>query len=157
METIKKYRLELDAERHPVLVKEAEYLCARRLNNSDEVVALCNSVYRLQYMAEEYVIMIAADVQGRVLGIFEVSHGSVNQSMCNARELYERALVVGASGIIVVHNHPSGYVNPSKDDLVCAEKLKKAGNLMGIKLLDFIIIGNDDYYSWLEHVDSSSE
>lgn len=151
METIKKYRLELDAERHPVLCKEAEYLCARRLNNPDEVVALCNSIYRLQHMAEEYVIMLATDVQGRILGVFEVSHGSANQSMCNAREIYIRAVAVGASGVFIVHNHPSGYMNPSEDDLKCARKLKDAGTLLGIKLVDFLIIGNKDFYSWMEH------
>lgn len=157
METIKKYRLELDADKHPVLCKEAEYLYARSVNNPDEVVKLCNSIYRLQYLAEEYVVMMAINTQGKILGIFEISHGTVAQSMCNVREIFVRSLVVGASAIFVIHNHPSGNPNPSSDDLKCANKLKEAGNLMGIKLLDFIIVGNDDYYSWMEHVDSSSE
>lgn len=157
METIKKYRLELDADKHPILCQEAEYLCAHQLNKPEKVVELCNSIYRLKNMAEEYVIMLATDVQGRILGVFEVSHGSANQSMCNAREIYIRAVAVGASGVFIVHNHPSGSPDPSEDDLKCAKKLKEAGYLIGISMIDFIIIGDGCSFSWKEHETGSNE
>lgn len=157
METIKKYRLELDAERHPLLVIEAEYLYTKRLDNPEEAVQLCNSIYRLQYMAEEHVIMIAVDVKGRILGIFETSHGLISQSMCNTREIFVRALAVGASGIFVLHNHPSGDMGPSMEDLQCANRLKKAGFILGIKLIDFLIIGTDGFYSWMEELNRLNE
>ena len=157
METIKKYRLELDDEKHPILVEEAEYPYAKPLDNPEDVAALCNSVCRLQHMAEEYVIMVAVNVRRKVLGIFEISHGSVAKSMCNTRESFIRALAVGASGIFILHNHPTGNPSPSTADLQCANRLKKAGAILGIKLIDFLIIGTDRVYSWMEEMNRLNE
>lgn len=146
MENVKKYRVELDAEKHPVLCEEAEYLYFKPMNETQNIVDLCDSIYHLSDAAEEYVIMIAVNTKGKVLGIFEISHGSVSQSMCGAREIYLRALIVGASAICLVHNHPSGDPMFSESDINCYRHVKKAGQIIGIALLDFIIIGDKGRY-----------
>jgi len=76
-----------------------------------------------------------------------VSMGSVNQSLLHPREVFKRAIVNGASTIIVVHNHPSGNVKQSEEDISCSKRLYEAGKLLGIPILDFIVIG-DGYTSF---------
>ena len=88
--------------------------------------------------------------KGKPLGVFEISHGTINQSICNPRDIFIKALLCGAAGIILAHNHPSGDVAPSKNDMEIYKRVKEAGQLLGIGLLDNIIIGNG-YYSFTEN------
>jgi len=142
------YKVELDAKRHPVLVKEKEnQYSSDFLLSPEDVVKLCNDMLRLKFLAEEYVIMIATDTKYRILGIFTISHGTVDVSVCNPREVFIRALLVGASRIFIIHNHPSGDCSPSGVDLKIAMNLETIGNMMGIEMTDFIIIGGDGFYS----------
>lgn len=144
------YRVEKDELSHPFLVAEdsieyGDYL----IDTPNKAVNLANDVFRMKYLAEEMVCLMALDAKGSVLGTFRVSHGTINSSICNPREVYLRALVVGACSIIILHNHPSGDTAPSDQDIMVCERLSNASNMMGIKLSDFIIIG-DDYYSFKE-------
>lgn len=144
------YRVEKDAERHPFLVKERKFDYGTAcLSCPEDVVKLVNYVFRLSFVAEEYVCLLSLDSKGHLLGLFEVSHGTIDSSHCNPREIYLRAIVSGARSVIVVHNHPSGDVNPSDMDIVVCKRLFEVGNLMGIPMDDFIIIG-DTYYSFRE-------
>ena len=109
-----------------------------------------NVVFRLNTHTEEYLYMIALDGKQKPLGIFEISHGIVNMTICNPREIFIKALLCGASGIVITHNHPSGDVTPSKEDIESYKRLKDAGKLIGINVLDSIIVG-DGYYSFMEN------
>lgn len=80
--------------------------------------------------------------------MFEASHGTVNASFVNPREIFIRLLLVGASAFVVSHNHPSGDYTPSKEDIHITRRLKECADMMGITLLDHIIIG--DGYSSLK-------
>lgn len=145
------YRSELDENQHNILVKENS--CnypVDSLNNPQSVVAMLNSVFRLNKQAEEYVYMIALNTKGKPLGVFEISHGAAQQSICNPREIFIKALLCGATGIILAHNHPSGDTTPSKDDMTVYQRIKEAGNIIGVNLLDNIVVGNG-YYSFLEN------
>jgi len=147
------YAMELDEERHPVLV--AEDTVKYGGNNFDspgKVAELCVSALRMHKMAEEQLFLLAEDSAGHPLGLFRVSHGEVNSTACNPREIYLRALAVGAVAIVLVHNHPSGNCTPSKTDLSVAMRIVKAGKLLGIAVSDFLIIG-DGYYSFMEQGD----
>lgn len=73
--------------------------------------------------------------------------GTVNSSPVHPREIFKNAYLNSASGIICVHNHPSGDIMPSKEDLFLTDNLVKIGKINGIPILDHIIIGNDNYYS----------
>lgn len=148
---ITKYRTELDENRHNILVKEKafNYQC-NNLTSPDIIVELLNDCFHLNKMAEEYLYMIALDTKCHPLGIFEISHGTVNLSLVTPREIFIRAILCGATYIILSHNHPSGVVTPSKEDREIYKRIKESGKLIGIELLDNIIIG-DGYYSFLEH------
>lgn len=142
------YRSELDKNRHNVLVKEkAVNYTTESINNPQAVTGMLNTIFRLNKQAEEHVYMIALNTKGKVLGVFEISHGAVSQSLCGSREIFIRALLCGASGIILAHNHPSGDVTPSKEDVRVYQRIKEAGELIGVNLLDNIIVG-DTYFSF---------
>lgn len=146
---IVKYNLELGADRLPVLVKEESrnYTSEMPLNSPDRIVEMLNKLYALERRAEEYVYMLAMDTKCRVLGIFEISHGIIDASFCNPREILIRAMLCGAASIILVHNHPSGDCGPSSTDIETAKKINKACTLIGISLMDSIIIGEHSFFS----------
>ena len=77
--------------------------------------------------------------------------GTVNYSLVHPRDIFKEALILNASSIICVHNHPSGEVNPSKEDISITKQIKDAGDIIGIKLIDHVIVSKDKYYSFLEN------
>jgi DNA repair protein RadC len=86
-----------------------------------------------------------------VLGIFPVSKGGLSGTVTDVRLIYQAAIKANASGIIVCHNHPSGNLNPSESDTKITQKIKEAGNLMDIQLLDHLILTTDgEYYSFAD-------
>ncbi len=76
--------------------------------------------------------------------------GTANQSIVHPRDIFKEAILNNAVKIIAIHNHPSGNVEPSKEDIKFTEKLKEAGELLSIPLIDHVIIGKNSYYSFLE-------
>lgn len=148
---ITKYRTELDSKRHNILVKESavNYVCDK-LNSPDAIVQMFNNVFGLNHMAEEYVYLVAFSTAYKVLGVFEVSHGTVNTTLANPREIFIRLLLSGASCFTVCHNHPSDDCTPSDDDIGFTKRLQGCANLMGIKFTDHIITGKG-YYSFKEN------
>lgn len=85
----------------------------------------------------------------RILCIDRVSVGSLNQSIVHPREVFKSAVYSSAAAIILVHNHPSLDPAPSREDIEITRRLKECGELLGIKLLDHIIVG-DSYVSFVE-------
>lgn len=85
-----------------------------------------------------------------VIGKEQVSLGILDSSITHPREIFRPAIKNSTSRIIIVHNHPSGDVSPSKEDLEITEKIIKAGELIGIQVLDHVILGYNDYWSWRE-------
>ena len=87
-----------------------------------------------------------------VLGIMDVSKGGISGTVTDVRLIFQAAIKANASGIICAHNHPSGNLNPSESDTRLTQKLKEAGKLMDIQLLDHLILGLDDnYYSYADN------
>lgn len=87
-----------------------------------------------------------------VLGILPVSKGGISGTVTDIRLIYQGAIKANASGIIVCHNHPSGNLNPSESDTKLTHKIKEAGLLMDIQLLDHLIIISDGgYYSFADN------
>ncbi len=148
---ITKYRTELDTNRHNVLVKESavNYAC-ESLDSPSAIVNMFNNVFMLNRMAEEYVYMTAFSTAFQVLGIFEISHGSIRASLISPREIFIRLLLSGAASFVICHNHPSGVCTPSEEDIGMTKRLERCADLMGVQFTDHIIIGNS-YYSFKEN------
>ncbi len=128
--------------------KSCNYSKEQKLDSPRKIVEMLNSVYSLNLQTEEYLYMICFDSKMKVLGVFEVSHGSIKCSYAGNREIFIKALLTNCSNIVLAHNHVSGESNPSRDDYSVCENVKKAGSLLGITLQDFIVIGNnnDDFF-----------
>jgi len=87
-----------------------------------------------------------------VLGIMDVSKGGISGTVTDIRIIFQAAIKANASGILVAHSHPSGNLNPSESDTRLTKKLKEAGNLMDIQLLDHLILSTEgDYYSFADN------
>ncbi|MBF0531893.1 MAG: DNA repair protein RadC [Candidatus Omnitrophica bacterium] len=93
---------------------------------------------------------IYLDGRQRILDIHDSSIGTINRAVPFIREIIRQGIDLGAAGLICGHNHPSGEVLPSEEDHKFTHELKEAGDLMRIKILDHIIIGNNKYYSFAD-------
>ncbi len=87
----------------------------------------------------------------RVIGRMKLSQGGISGTVTDVRIVMKKALEYLASGIIVCHNHPSGNLNPSESDSKITQKIKEAGKLLDIELLDHLIISDKDYYSFADN------
>ncbi|MCE5347598.1 MAG: JAB domain-containing protein [Bacteroidales bacterium] len=97
---------------------------------------------------EEFKILLM-NRSNSVLGILEISKGGISGTVTDIRVVFQAAIKGNASGIICAHNHPSGNLQPSESDTKITEKIKQAGNIMEIQLLDHLILTSDgDYYSF---------
>ena len=79
--------------------------------------------------------------------LFELSHGSYDRSLAVPREIFRNALLLNAVSIVMVHNHPSGDSTPSGQDMKVFEQLKTAGDTVGVKVADSMVIGQGNYFS----------
>ena len=103
----------------------------------------------LRQEAKEHFIALHLDGKNRIACLDRVSVGSLNQSIVHPRELFKTALLSSAAAILLIHNHPTGDTSPSREDLEITRRISEAGDLLGIKVLDHIIIG-DSYLSFAE-------
>ena len=146
---IEKYNLMLDPSYKPMLQREfaRNIPCVGDLHTPKRIVDVMNDIFALEDCAEEHVYMIALNQRCQPLGFFESSHGTVNATPANPREILIRARLCGATGIGMVHNHPSGNPTPSEEDVDLTRHLKHATQMVGLELLDHIIIGREGYVS----------
>ena len=86
----------------------------------------------------------------KLITVKEISVGSLNESVVHPREVFKAALEASAASIVLVHNHPSGNNRPSEADINLTKKLREAGNIFEIPVLDHIIIAGNNYFSFLE-------
>ena len=100
---------------------------------------------------QEYFYCLYLDSKKHVISNKLLFMGTLNRSIVHPREVFKEAYLLSASSIICVHNHPSGNVEPSKDDIDITNQLSSIGYIMGIKLVDHLIIGSNTYYSFLEN------
>ena len=89
----------------------------------------------------------------KYIGEDEISKGTVNQTIAMPREVFRKAIDLGASSIILAHNHPSGDVRPSMDDINLTRRMVDAGKILGINVLDHFVVGHNSYYSFKENGD----
>jgi len=99
---------------------------------------------------EEFLVL-CLNAKNSVNAVNVVSVGSLSLNVVHPREVFKPAILSNASGIIVSHNHPSGDPNPSPEDRELTRRLVEAGRVMGIKVLDHLVIGEPDYYSFSDH------
>ena len=120
------------------------------ISNPGEAARLLEDIFDMSNQAEEIFVMLTLNTKNRVTGAFEVSRGTLSSSLVHPRETFKRALLNNAAAIIIGHNHPSGDLTPSRDDINTTERLVEAGQLLGVDLLDHVIQGGGRYLSFRE-------
>ena len=104
----------------------------------------------MRHLEQENLKLLLLNTKNILLRDITVSRGTVNASCATPREIYIEALRFRACGIILLHNHPSGDPAPSREDCLFTERVREAGRLVGVPLLDHIIIGDNSYVSLRE-------
>jgi DNA repair protein RadC len=102
---------------------------------------------KLRGKKKEYFWTILLDTRNQVIKNAEISIGSLDTSIVHPREVFKEAIAASASSMIAAHNHPSGNPEASQDDIQLSKRLKEAGELVGIELVDHIIVGDGNYIS----------
>ncbi|MFO0794605.1 MAG: DNA repair protein RadC [Candidatus Brocadiaceae bacterium] len=102
---------------------------------------------RLRGKKQENFLAVLLDNKNRIIKDLSISTGSLTSSIVHPREVFNPAIKESAASIIFVHNHPSGDPEPSKEDIQITHRLVEVGNIVGIKVLDHLIIGNDHFVS----------
>ena len=127
-------------------------VCLIRENTSDEIVKICNEsdVYELvkdelANSDREMFLSIMLTVKNDLIGVETVSIGSIVTITLTPRDVFKSAILANAVAIIVCHNHPSGELVPSINDIAITKQLVNAGELLGIKVLDHLIVSNQGY------------
>ncbi len=134
----------------PCLVKDSgvNYPEEKNLDGPAKISNMMRRVFDADKKAEEHVWLLSMDSKMKLLGILEVSHGTVNTAPVAPREIFIRLLLTGAASFVLVHNHVSGCVEPSKEDVETTKRMSVVGALMNIPLLDHIIIGGLNQFSF---------
>lgn len=118
-----------------------------RVTSSREVAQLFTF---LKDETKEYFYSVHLDTKNKIIAIDTVSIGSLNASIVHPREVFKAALLSSAAAVIFVHNHPSGDCTPSREDMELTSRLKAAGELLGIKVHDHIIVTERNYKSFAD-------
>lgn len=104
----------------------------------------------MRHMEQEHLCVMLLNSKNGLIKDTMISKGTVNASMITPRELFIEALRYHAVNLILVHNHPSGDPSPSGEDCLFTRRVREAGELIGIQLIDHVIIGDNDYISFRE-------
>jgi DNA repair protein RadC len=95
-------------------------------------------------------MVMLLDAKNRVLGIDMVGAGGVDSAVVDLRLVFQAAIMLAVSAIIIAHNHPSGESTPSPEDIGITERIVKASKILNIRVLDHVVLGRDAYFSFLD-------
>lgn len=146
-----KYKTKLTENKRVTLYKEVSTNCpdlSYTIKSPEDAANLGKKFMCIHEETEEYLYLICLNTKNKVIGVFELTHGTVNSSLFSVREVFQKALLANAVSIILMHNHPSGDPTPSRQDIEVTKRTSEAGNLIGIELLDHIVVG--DWYCSLK-------
>jgi len=115
-----------------------------------EVYQAAKQLLALHEEPEEHFCILCLNAKNKIVGVHTISIGSLTASIVHPREVFKAAMLNNASGIICLHNHPSGDPEPSEEDIGITKRLVEVGELMGIRVLDHVIIGEQEYLSMKE-------
>ena len=107
-------------------------------------------IRHIRDLNKEHFVAIFLNARNQVIKTDTISIGSLNASLVHPRELYAPAVGISAASVILAHNHPSGDVTPSKEDISLTKRMVQAGQIMGIEVVDHLIVASDKFLSMKE-------
>ena len=123
----------------------------RKISTPQDAKILVNDfIEGIEFLDKEVFVGIYLNTKNEPTAFEKISTGSLNASIVHPRECFKMAIMSNSNSVIFLHNHPSGDPTPSLEDKNITERLKEAGELLGIRVLDHIVIGNGRHYSFKE-------
>ncbi len=123
----------------------------RKITGSKDCYELFRDIFNADTIEwREEAIMLLLNKQNAILGWYKISAGGMAVAVMDVRMVFTILLKCCAHSIIIAHNHPSGNLNPSREDEAITQRIKKAGDIMEIKLLDHVIMTSEGYYSFAD-------
>ena len=116
--------------------------------SAEDVEPLARAIYQTLDADKEHFLLLAMNNKNRVNGFKIVSTGSLTASLVHPREVWRSALHLCAAAVVFVHNHPSGDPAPSPEDIEITRRLKETGDLLGIRVLDHVVLGDGRHFSF---------
>ena len=130
------------------LTLERRVYAEKQVDSPRKVFNLLNNY--LKFKDQEVLMLLTLDTKNNVTHIIELFKGSLDSAVVHPREIFKYALKYSSKSIIIAHQHPGGDTNPSREDVNISKRIKEAGNILGIKLADSLVISNNKYTSMLE-------
>jgi|SRR5690554_1734763 len=122
-----------------------------KISSSQDVTTVLRKCFDEDtFLIQEQFIVLMMNNSNKVLGFHSLSKGAINSTLVDIRLVFSTAIKNYATSIIVAHNHPSGNLQPSQADKTLTRKIKEAGILLDIRLLDHVILTEDDYFSFAD-------
>lgn len=129
---------------------------SRRKNSNEKLIQKITCAHdvfdlfkeKVRGKSKEHFYVVLLDTKNKIISTHETSVGILDATIVHPREIFKDAIKSSASRIVLVHNHPSGDPAPSEEDLHITRKLIDSGELLGIEVIDHVIIGGDEYYSY---------
>lgn len=118
---------------------------SKRISTLDDVVAICED---MKLLDREQLRAIYLNARHGVIGWEIISQGTLTASLAHPREIFKGAILSNAAGVILIHNHPSGESEPSDEDVRLTQRIRQAGNILGIELVDHYILAENNSYSF---------
>lgn len=128
--------------------EDSKYNDLVKLTNPNTIINYFHSLFKDK--KQEYFYVVYLDNQKNYIDKKLLFIGTVNYSLVHPREIFKEAYMLSASYIVCIHNHPSGNATPSDNDIELTKKIKMISDIHGIGLLDHVVIGNNNYYSFYE-------
>ena len=121
-----------------------------KISSSKDVSELLRELWsnKVEYIEEFYILLL--NKANKVLGVSKISEGGISGTVVDPKRIFQVALKSNATSIILAHNHPSGNIQPSEADQKITRKCRDAGTMLDIAVLDHIIVGNEQYYSFAD-------
>lgn len=118
------------------------YDVERAITSPEAVHSVVEAVLGLSKKTQEHFVVLSLNTKNVVIGVHTLHIGTVNASIVHPRDVFQRAILNNATSIIICHNHPSGDLTPSQEDIAVTKRIQASGDLLGIEMLDHIIIGD---------------
>jgi len=147
---INTYKIRFNSDRIGELVKEQTFAYSTDetiIDSPEKAAKLIETLWDASNLAQEHFWLLALDGARKVAGAFTVTIGTLMSSLVHPRECFQRAILAGAASIIIAHNHPSGSLDISEQDREVSRRIRQAGDILGIRLDDHVIIANDEFVS----------
>ena len=124
----------------------------KTLSSSNDTVKVLREIFNADtFDWKEEVILLCTNRRNAIVGYYKVSSGGVSGTVLDPKVIFTTALNCTASGIIIAHNHPSGNLTPSVEDDRITAKIKEAGKMLDINLIDSVILTDEGYYSYIDN------